>query len=154
MDLWEVIARESIRDLVARYNACGDAGRFDDVMALFAPDATMELVVDGETRAFEGLGEIRAIFTGTRETWADDATAAGVPAYVRHSVSTHQIDLMDPTHATGRAYFQVIRAHGLDHWGRYLDRYEERDGQWRFTFRRATADGWSAGSGSAAPRRR
>jgi hypothetical protein len=31
--------------------------------------------------------------------------------------------------------------HGLDHWGRYLDRYEERDGRWLFTSRRALSDG-------------
>lgn len=66
------------------------------------------------------------------------------PAYVRHSVSTHQIDFVDAGHATGRAYFHVIKAHGLDHWGRYLDRYQEIDGHWRFTFRRAAADGHAA----------
>ena len=35
----ELRARESIRDLVARYNANGDTGRFDQVVELFAPDA-------------------------------------------------------------------------------------------------------------------
>ena len=44
--MWELVARESIRDLVARYNANGDSGRFDQVMALFAPDAVME--IEGE----------------------------------------------------------------------------------------------------------
>ena len=28
MQLWELTARESIRDLVTRYNSNGDAGRF------------------------------------------------------------------------------------------------------------------------------
>jgi hypothetical protein len=32
-------------------------------------------------------------------------------------------------------------AHGLDHWGRYLDTYEERGGRWLFTLRRALPDG-------------
>ena len=36
MELWELVARESIRDLVARYNANGDSGRFDQVLELFA----------------------------------------------------------------------------------------------------------------------
>jgi hypothetical protein len=31
--------------------------------------------------------------------------------------------------------------HGLDHWGRYLDRYEEQHGRWLFTQRRALPDG-------------
>ena len=50
METWELIARESIRDLVARYNANGDTGRFDQLMELFAPDAVMD--VDGEV--YEG----------------------------------------------------------------------------------------------------
>ena len=41
MELWELTARESIRDLVARYNANADTGRFDQVLELFAPDAVM-----------------------------------------------------------------------------------------------------------------
>jgi hypothetical protein len=35
--------------------------------------------------------------------------------------------------------------HGLDHWGRYLDEYEERDGRWRITRRRALSDGKTPG---------
>ena len=38
MELWQLIARESIRDLVARYNANGDTGRFAQVRELFSPD--------------------------------------------------------------------------------------------------------------------
>jgi len=29
MEIWELVARESVRDLVQRYNANGDSGRFD-----------------------------------------------------------------------------------------------------------------------------
>ena len=35
----------------------------------------------------------------------------------------------------------VLMPHGLDHWGRYLDRYEEQHGRWLFTQRRALPDG-------------
>ncbi len=42
MESWELDAREQIRDLVARYNAKGDAGRLDDMLELFAPDAELE----------------------------------------------------------------------------------------------------------------
>jgi 3-phenylpropionate/cinnamic acid dioxygenase small subunit len=147
MELWELSAREQIRDLVARYNANGDSGRFAQVLELFAPDARMELVDGlGEVRTFEGHEAIATIFTGTRDRWDADAagTAAattGRPRHVRHFVATHQIDLEDRTHASGRSYFAVLMPHGLDHWGRYLDRYEERDGRWLFTSRRALSDG-------------
>jgi 3-phenylpropionate/cinnamic acid dioxygenase small subunit len=147
MVLWELSAREEIRDLVARYNANGDSGRFAQVLELFAPDARMELVDGvGEVRRFEGHEAIATIFTGTRDRWDADAAGttaatAGRPRHVRHFVATHQIDLEDRTHATGRSYFAVLMPHGLDHWGRYLDRYEEQDGTWLFTQRRALPDG-------------
>ncbi len=55
MELWELAARESIRDLVARYNANGDSGRFEQQMQVFAPDAVMELVsAGGDVPPFRG----------------------------------------------------------------------------------------------------
>jgi hypothetical protein len=60
--------------------------------------------------------------------------------------ATHQIDLVDPSHATGRCYYQVLTAIGLDHWGRYVDRYAVVDGRWSFVERRVTVDGRSPDS--------
>ena len=142
MDLWELDARESIRDIVTRYNSNGDTGRFPQVLELFAPDAVMETTgPDGATTVYRGIDEIASIFTGTRERWAESAGRRSAPAYIRHCVFTHQIDVLDATHARGRCYFQVIMAHGLDHWGRYIDQYEVREGRWVFTHRRVTTDG-------------
>jgi len=144
MEVWEVVARESIRDLVARYNANGDAGRVPQVLELFAPDAVMELGAPGSSTLHTGLDEIALIFTGTKERWTAEATDRGAPPYVRHCVSTHQIDLRDESHATGRCYFFVIMDHGVDHWGRYLDEYAVVDGQWRFARRAVRLDGRTA----------
>jgi SnoaL-like domain len=144
MEVWEVVARESIRDLVARYNANGDAGRVPQVLELFAPDAVMELGDPGSSTLHTGREEIALIFTGTKDRWTAEATDRGAPPYVRHCVSTHQIDLRDQTHAVGRCYFFVIMDHGLDHWGRYLDEYGEVEGQWRFTRRTVRVDGRTA----------
>jgi hypothetical protein len=145
MEVWELMAREGIRDLVARYNANGDAGRFAQVLELFAPDATMELMDgSGDVQRYEGHEAIATIFTGTKDRWDAAAATTDAPGrhhHVRHFVATHQIDIEDRTHARGRSYFAVLMAHGLDHWGRYLDRYEERDGRWLFTLRRALPDG-------------
>jgi hypothetical protein len=132
--------------LVARYNANGDSGRFEQMLALFTDDAVMELVsADGEVHRYEGVEAIATIFTGTKAGW--DSTAAGTRAthHIRHFVATHQIDLVDATHATGRSYYAVLMAHGLDHWGRYLDDYEERNGRWRIARRRALSDGKTPG---------
>ena len=114
MQLDDLLAREAIRDLVARYNAYGDSGLFDRMMELFAPDAVLE--IRGSRN--EGHDEIRAVFTGV----ADRTSAGGgVSAYLRHCTATHQIDLVDATTATGRCYFFVLTPVGLDHWGRDLD---------------------------------
>ncbi len=139
MELWEVVARESIRDLVARYNANGDTGRFDQVLELFAPGAALEIV--GEPPRV-GHDEIRTIFTGAagRADWGDR------PVYLRHMTATHQIDLVDETSALGRCYYFVITAVGLDHWGRYLDEYRVVDGAWRFARRKVHTDGASPDS--------
>ena len=65
------------------------------------------------------------------------------PKYLRHMTSTLQIDLIDPSSATSRCYYAVLTHIGLDHWGRYLDRYRAVDGAWRFADRRVTLDGRS-----------
>jgi len=147
MELWELIARESIRDLVARYNANGDSGRFPQMLEVFADDASMELVaVDGTVRRYDGIDQVATIFTDTKANW--DATVAsgtggqGKPRHhIRHFTATHQIDLIDESFARGRCYFLVVMAHGLDHWGRYVDEYGVRDGRWVITSRRAFSDG-------------
>ena len=140
MDMSEAIARESIRDLVARYNANGDSGRFEQLMELFAPDAVMEL--EGN-QLFEGRDEILTIFTGTQERWSEELNPSGsAPSHhVRHNISTHQIDFDDADHARGYCYYAVIMPHGLDHWGRYFDRYERHDGRWLFARRKVTTEG-------------
>jgi len=148
MEPWEVAARESIRDLVARYNAAGDSGRFDEMLELFDEDAVLE--VPG--RELRGRPAIRAFF----EEVAAGTGEAGRARLVRHFVATHQIDLESDGLARGRSYYLVLTDAGLDHWGRYVDRYRVRDGRWRFLHRKVTVDaetpgGWSEGSRASAP---
>src|SRR5262249_3934660 len=121
-----------IRDLVARYNANGDAGRIDQLLALFAPDASME--VGGVWH--HGREGIRSMFGAATERFA---RVAGFP-HLRHSTTTLQIDLGDRTRATSRCYFSVLMDHGLDHWGRYLDEFGVVEGRWLFTRRRVLLD--------------
>lgn len=141
MDLWELEARECIRDLVARYNANGDAGRFEQMLAVFADDAVMEVRAgDGPRRRFEGRAAIAGLFEETVAGFAAAPGAADGPRYLRHFVATHQIDLLDRAHARGRSYFFVVMPHGPDHWGRYLDEYGMRGGRWVITHRQALSD--------------
>jgi hypothetical protein len=146
MDLDELIAREQIRDIVARYNATADSGRFDDTIEVFADDAVMEV---GD-QVLEGRPAIRELFAATQDSIADHA--GDQPRYVRHLTATLQIDLTSATEAKGRCYFQVLLPHGLDHWGRYLDSYGLREGRWVNTHRRVVTDGWAPGGWAAARR--
>ena len=145
-DIDELAAREAIRDLVARYNANADSGRFDEVVELFAPDAVMEL--PGEV--LEGRGAIDALFRRTRERVVA-GTPDGVRPQLRHYTSTLQIDLDDADHAHSRCYFEVLMHHGLDHWGRYVDDFVRIDGEWKFARRRVTTDGRREGGSALDP---
>jgi uncharacterized protein (TIGR02246 family) len=134
MELWELQARESIRDLMARYNANGDRGTYDEVVKLFAPDAVMNAT--GKT--YRGREEIRTIFTGAAARFRQ---GAGGPTRVKHFTTSPQIDIDSPTSARARCWYQVIMDHGLDHWGSYKDEFTVVDGHWLFKSRRVTTDG-------------
>jgi hypothetical protein len=147
----EAVAREAIRDLVARYNSNSDSGRFAPLFELFAADAVMETgELGGELTRYEGLEEITKIFTGAQDRVQSRPDSAS-PGYIRHFTATHQIDLIDVDHASGRLYFAVLMAHGLDHWGRYIDQYVRRDARWKFAHRKVYVDGRTAGSWFAGP---
>jgi hypothetical protein len=138
---WQAAAEVEIRALVQRYNACGDSGRFDEFVALFAHDAVYE--VTGREAPFEGHDGIRQLLVEANDdlrVWGADR-----PFYIRHFTSTHDIDFDSPTEATGRVYYQCLMPHGLDHWGRYRDRYRVVDGRWRFAARREARDGMVEG---------
>jgi uncharacterized protein (TIGR02246 family) len=142
---FELVARESIRDLVARYNANGDSGRFDAMLALFAEDAVFEF----DAGVHRGKAAIRAYFEGV----AKRTGAGGVAKFVRHFTATHQIDVLSEREARGRCYYAVLTDRGLDHWGRYVDEYRRSDGRWLFARRTVTVDAAVPGGWAEAPAR-
>lgn len=145
MELWELAAREALRELVAGYAQAADSGRLDDVAAAFTPDGVLETPDRVEHRGREA---IRA-FLGAAGAALAGATTAPL---IRHHVSNLRLAVSGPDDATGAAYFLVVTERGPDHWGRYRDRYVRLDGRWLFAHRRVRLDGWSPG-GWAAGRR-
>jgi uncharacterized protein (TIGR02246 family) len=137
VEVWELVARESIRDLVARYNAAGDSGRIAQMIELFGQDARL-VVPDG---SHEGREAIRAFF----ESVASGAGQGEKIRLLRHFTATHQIDVLGPESATGRCYYQVLTEAGLDHWGVYVDRYDCAEDRWLFQERRVRVDGMTPG---------
>lgn len=137
MNIAQLIARESIRELVARYNFHGDAGRTRDVAALFAPHGSLELIDRGLSRSATGLVAIENLLDDVKNLWLAET---GKPQRVYHAVATHTLDVLSETTARGNAYVSVIRGSGLAEWGRYVDRYVLEGDDWLFDSRRAFRD--------------
>ena len=133
MELWELTARELVRDTIARYAHLVDRGRLDEVAALFTEDAVLEA---GDEPPAHGRAAIRALFAGVGAR-----LAAGGRARIRHHVSSIAIAFADPWTATAESYFLAVMETGPDHWGRYRDRLVLRDGRWLFMHRRVRVDG-------------
>jgi hypothetical protein len=143
IDLALLVAREAVRDLVARYTWAGDRGRSAELAGLFRTDGVLDVGEHGGR--WEGRAEIEAQLDAVA---ARVAAAGSTPGPVRHHVSSLVIDVVSPTEATASSYFLVLTAIGVDHWGRYRDRLavDPADGAWRFVERQVRVDGASAGS--------
>lgn len=140
MDQSETVARESIRDLVARYNFYGDRGDLESLGALFWEDGVLEFDMGATPRQATGPAGIADLLASVAARWAADADAQQGPRWVRHFVSTHVIDLEDDAHARGSAYVLVMRSTGIESVARYQDRYARKGSTWRFSGRRARRD--------------
>ncbi len=136
------MAREAIRETVAAYAHCADTGRFADFAALFAVDGVLE--VRGEA-PLHCRDAIRAFLEGVGSELSESTT---VPM-IRHHVSNLTIDVASPTEAHGACYFLAVTEHGVDHWGRYRDRYTNESDKWLFAHRLARTDGTTPGGWAA-----
>lgn len=182
MQHFELEAREAIRDLAARYNQYGDAGRIDALLDLFCEDAVLEIALrigngraGGENRTgsgdadtlgnrsdngeadarsgapgasaaktslrYAGKERIRALFTESRS----EAGAGGRAQTLRHFIATHLVDVESEHAASGRCYYAVLGEQGIDHFGRYQDRYRRTAEGWRFAARKVYVDVARAG---------
>ena len=126
------LAREQIRDVVARYNIAGDRRDLDAFVGTFCDDAVWESAV------FRCVGR-SAIREYLSRAWQP---AAGVPAprFRRHHLTTTQIDPTSADTAAGRIYYLMITDLGLDHCGFYIDRYRRDQGQWLIAQREVWMD--------------
>ena len=147
MEHWELAAREAIRHTIASYTYAADRGRFDDLVALFAPDGVLDVHGVGGARA-EGRDAIAHFFTGVNT----DVVESAPPGRMQHHVSSVWIDLTSESAARASSYFTVFTGAGVDHWGRYRDALVLGDGRWLFAHRLVRTDGMTPG-GWAASRR-
>jgi len=134
MEIWEVVARLSIQQTMARYTHAGDNGRSADFAAAFTPDGVMEPAgqepIVGRTAIVDFLEEQKASLAGSMER-----------RHIRHFVASLRIDFTSPEEATASSYFMAVTQIGPDHWGRYRDRFVSVDGEWLIAHRYVRVDG-------------
>lgn len=120
-------ARESIRALLATYTSCGDRGRIDEMVSVFADHALLDL----PTERHVGREAITR-FLQSRVDGEDAARLRGG----RHHLTTSRIEFNSDDEAQGWTYFFVMRRGSVLEEGVYIDRFARVDGTWCIAARR------------------
>jgi hypothetical protein len=129
-DLQRLLDKEAIRDTMARYSRAVDRGDWAQLRLTYHVDA------------WDDHGEYKGPIDGLVE-WLDKRFA-GVDNSI-HFLGNSLIEFADPDTALVETYFVSRRlrpptdeelagprdAMCREAWGRYIDRFERRDGQWR-----------------------
>lgn len=144
MEIWELSARERIRDSIARYTWSGDAFRLEELAAAFAPDGALE--VRGE-EPVRGRDAIVAYLGGVAP--GGKPADPGVKRIVRHNLTNVRFLELTPERALVSSYFLVVTEIGLDHIGRYRDAFVPVGDEWLIEHRFVSTD-WRSPSSTMA----
>lgn len=141
MELWELTARERVRDALAAYTWSGDGLKLDELAAVFHEDGELEVRGGPPIR---GRAAIAEFFAGIGAAGGSPTPAAGAPRrIVRHNVANVRFLAVTPTEARVVSYFTVFTEIGLDHYGRYRDTLVPVGDGWLIRHRFASTD-WRA----------
>ncbi|WCT75270.1 nuclear transport factor 2 family protein [Sphingomonas naphthae] len=140
MTIDQFLAREAIRDTMARYNHAGDRLKVDDYVACFAPDGIMETRHDDPAFAFRYEG--REAIRDWMSRWLERTRTSGVhgASFVRHHLTTCQIDLTGADTARARTYWIAWTDIGADHAGLYIDSFRKVGAAWLIAHRLVRED--------------
>ena len=147
MELWELAARERIRDTLARYNWSGDALRLDELAETFCEEGELELRGSEPVRGRAAIVDLLGVVSEPNTT----AQASGVKRIVRHNVTNIRFTDVRPDEARASCYFTVLTEIGLDHYGRYRDVFVPVGDDWLIRHRFVSTD-WSAPDSTMARR--
>jgi hypothetical protein len=145
VDMWELVAREQIRDTLARYNWSGDAGRLDGLAETFCTDGVLEI---RGLEPLRGRTEIASFLSGVTGTVARDVD---VKPIVRHNLANVLFTGLTADQAEVSSYFTVVTHIGLDHFGRYRDTLVPDGDTWLIKHRKVSTD-WAAPNSAMARR--
>ena len=141
--LQDLLAREAIRQTMAQYNMAGDRVKTEDFVAAFTEDGILESdgVPAEDGFRYEGHDELRAWMSRWRT--APKETPVHAARFVRHHLSTCQIELTGPDTAKARTYWTAYTNIGPDHGGVYVDIFQRAGERWLIAHRRVRVD-WRA----------
>lgn len=137
MEQWELVARERIRDTLAKYNWSGDSLRLDEFAETFCDDGELQLRGQDPVR---GRAAIAAFIGGVAAPTTEAAVANRI---VRHNLTNVRFVELTLQHAQVASYFTVVTEIGLDHIGRYRDTFVPVGDQWLIRHRFISTD-WAA----------
>jgi hypothetical protein len=141
MTLEDLLAREAIRDTMAKYNTSGDRLKVEDYVACFTDDGIMESEFVPEDRMFRYAGKAEILAWQTRWRNRDPgAEAIHGATFIRHHLSTSKIDITGPGTARARTYWVAWTDIGPDHAGYYLDEFRKVGDEWLIAHRRVRLD--------------
>jgi SnoaL-like domain len=143
MTLDDLLAREAIRETMAKYNLSGDSLRAEDFAACFTEDGILESASEGGFR-YASRAEILAWQSGWRDSPSID-TPRGAK-FVRHNLTTSRIELTGPDSAKARTYWVVMTDIGPDHCGIYTDQFRKVGGEWLIAHRTVRTEWWAENS--------
>lgn len=138
--LRRLMDKDQIRDVLMRYSRAMD--RRDRALAasIYWPDAIDDHI----------------LYSGDVPGFLDFSFGFMVDMPTMHFLGNMMIDLLGPNEAFCETY--VVAYHDMPRdggredlmfWGRYLDRMEKRDGEWRIQSRTLTLDAYSLNPGTA-----
>ena len=137
----EDLAREAIRKTINAYSIAGDQRDSATFATLWADDALFEFAGFGPLPGFRRMG-LAEICAGTA-SWSplpgkDPSLVRTV--FIRHNLTTSEIELTGPDTARARTYFVVVTQSGPDHAGVYSDELVHSGERWLFSRRSITLD--------------
>ena len=143
MEIWELVAREACRDTLAQYTHSGDRYLLEDFAGAFCPDGVLEI---RGAEPLQGRQAIMARFGGATAAMQAQGEAAkkretgALRRIVRHNVTNIRFESIRPEEAIVASYFTVITEIGLDHMGRYRDRFVPVGDRWLIAHRFVSTD--------------
>lgn len=147
MQMWELVARERIRDTLAVYNWSGDSGRIEDLTQSFCPEGILE--VRGTATA-TGRSAIAEFLGGVTAAPPVVTPQPQIKRIVRHILTNVRFVELTPQRAQVSSYFTVFTEVGLDHYGRYRDVFTPVDESWLIAHRFVSTD-WASPNSTMAP---